>query len=89
MKFINSIYPLNKCMMSESKNRIKKMTNKIFAILAACTAIPVKPNTPAIIATTRKISTQFNITYSFLKIKMKMVYLPISIKIPDSIAIIP
>lgn len=47
-------------MKSEMMNSIRKITKSIFAMAAACTAIPVKPRTPATIATTKKSRTQFN-----------------------------
>ena len=46
-------------------NRIRKIKNKILAILAAPAAIPPKPKIAAIIATTKKITVQRNITLSF------------------------
>ena len=48
-----------------STKRIRKMKNKILAILAAPAAIPPKPKIAAIIATTKKITVQRNITLSF------------------------
>jgi hypothetical protein len=46
-----------------STSRTTKIKNKTFAIPAALEAIPVKPNKPAIIAITRKINAQRNISY--------------------------
>jgi hypothetical protein len=45
---------------SEATKRIKKIKNKILAIPAEAAAIPPKPKTAAINATTRKISVQRN-----------------------------
>ncbi len=42
----------------------RKIKNRILAIEAAPAAMPVKPNTPAIIATTRKRNDQRNIYFS-------------------------
>jgi hypothetical protein len=42
-----------------------KMKNRTLAIEAAPAAIPKKPNAPAIIATTRKINVQRNISFIF------------------------
>jgi hypothetical protein len=39
-------------------NNNRKMKNSSFAILAAATAIPVKPNSAATIATSKNISAQ-------------------------------
>lgn len=44
-------------------NKTRKTKNKIFAILAAPAAIPVKPNSAAIKAITKKITDQRNIIY--------------------------
>jgi hypothetical protein len=46
-------------------NKIRKIKNNILAIPAAPAAIPPKPNMAAIIATTKKIIVQRNITLSF------------------------
>ena len=43
-----------------------KITNKIFAMEAAPAAIPPKPKIAAIMATTRKMTVQRNITYNLL-----------------------
>jgi len=40
--------------MSETINRIRKMTNNTWAIHAEVPAIPLNPNIPAIMAMTRK-----------------------------------
>jgi hypothetical protein len=52
-------------MRRETTNKTIKMKKRIFAIPAACAAIPVNPKIAAIIAMTRKIMTQFNILNSF------------------------
>ena len=49
--------------MSETRNRTRKMKNKIFAMDAAPAAIPPNPKIAAIIATTRKITVQRNIIF--------------------------
>jgi hypothetical protein len=41
-----------------TRNKIKKITNKILAMPAAATATPANPKKPAIIAITRKTSAQ-------------------------------
>ena len=41
------------------------MKNKIFAMEAAPEAIPPKPNIAAIMATTKKITVQRNISFKF------------------------
>ena len=46
------------------------MKNKIFAIEAAPDAIPPKPNTAAIMATTKNITVQRNISFNFKSYKM-------------------
>jgi hypothetical protein len=48
--------------IKDNKNSTIKMKNKIFAIEAAPDAIPPKPNTAAIMATTRNITVQRNIS---------------------------
>ena len=52
-------------MIRDSTNSIRKIKNKIFAIPAAPAAIPPNPKMAAIMATTRKITVQRNITYNF------------------------
>lgn len=47
------------------KNKTIKTKNKIFAMEAAPTAIPVKPNTAATIATIKNISAQRNMCLKF------------------------
>ena len=49
----------------DNKNRTIKMKNKIFAIEAAPDAIPPKPNTAAIMATTKNMTVQRNISFKF------------------------
>ena len=47
-----------------------KMKNKTFAIEAAPDAIPPKPNIAAMMATTKKITVQRNISLNFKSYKM-------------------
>jgi len=47
------------------RNNTIKTKNRILAIDAAPAAIPVKPNTAAIIATIKKISAQRNMSINF------------------------
>ena len=51
--------------MRESKNKTIKMKNNTLAIDAAPAAIPPKPKIAAIIATTKKVIVQRNITVNF------------------------
>jgi hypothetical protein len=51
--------------ISVSTNKTTKMKNKTFAIDAAPALIPVKPNSPAMMATTKKIKAQRNILSNF------------------------
>ncbi len=51
---------------NDSTNNTKKIKNKILAIEAAPAATPPKPKIAAIIATTKKITVQRNITISFI-----------------------
>jgi len=46
-------------------NNTMKIKNRIFAIAAAPSAIPVNPNIAATIATTKKITDQRNILKNF------------------------
>ena len=46
--------------MREMRKRTIKTKNRIFAIPAACAAMPVNPSTPAMMATIRNNNTQFN-----------------------------
>jgi hypothetical protein len=46
-------------------NRTKKIKNKILAIPAAPAATPPKPKIAAMIAITKKITVQRNITFNF------------------------
>jgi hypothetical protein len=55
-------YLLNKPDNKEMRNNTMKMKNNIFATEAAPAAIPPNPNMAAIMATTKKISAQRNIT---------------------------
>lgn len=50
---------------NETRNKITKIKNNIFAIDAALDAIPPNPNTAAMIATTKKTTVQRNIIVSF------------------------
>lgn len=53
-----------------------KMKNNIFAIEAAPAAIPPNPNIAAIMATTKKISAQRNISNSFGDVSMDTNIIP-------------
>lgn len=48
--------------MSETRNKTKKITNKILAMLVAAPAMLVKPKTPATSATNRNITVQPSIS---------------------------
>ena len=65
VKVVEKEEPLESFIKAPSRKSIfpspattKKIIKIIFAILAACAAMPVKPRTPAIIATTKKINIQ-------------------------------
>src|SRR4029077_9387267 len=49
----------------ETKNKTRKITNKIFAIPAAVPAMPANPNRAASSAIIRKVNDQFNIRTPF------------------------
>jgi hypothetical protein len=49
----------------DNKNNTIKMKNKIFAIEAAPDAIPPKPNIAAMMATTKNMTVQRNISLRF------------------------
>jgi hypothetical protein len=51
--------------IKDNKKRTIKMKNKIFAIEAAPDAIPPKPNMAAIMATTKNMTVQRNISFGF------------------------
>lgn len=51
--------------MMVSKNNIRKIKNKTFAIEAAPAAMPVKPNRAAIMAITKKITAYLSIIKNF------------------------
>ena len=51
--------------INDNRKSTIKIKNNTFAIPAALTAIPVKPNMPATMATIRKITVQRNIVYIF------------------------
>jgi len=51
-------------MKRDKTKRMRKMKNSVLAILTAPAAIPPKPKTAAIIATTKNISAHDNITTS-------------------------
>ena len=53
--------PLVKWVTRETKSRIRKTKNKIFAIPAEAAAIPPNPNTAAIRAIIRNVTAQPNI----------------------------
>jgi len=59
--FLNSFAPK----ISVNKNNTRKMKKSTFAIDAAPAEIPVKPNNPATMATTRNIKVQRNIILYF------------------------
>jgi hypothetical protein len=52
--------------MRDNMKRTRKIKNKILAIEAAPAAIPPNPKIAAMIATTRKITVQRNIIFSFI-----------------------
>ncbi len=56
--------------IKDNKKSTIKMKNNIFAIEAAPDAIPPKPNTAAIMATTKNITVQRNISFNFKSYKM-------------------
>lgn len=51
--------------IKDNKNRTIKMKKRTFAIEAAPDAIPPKPNIAAIMATTKNITVQRNISFKF------------------------
>lgn len=55
-------------MIRKTRNKIINKKNKNLAIPAAALAIPKNPNTPAMIATTRKNIAHFNIFFILLVI---------------------
>ena len=59
------IYIIRLPVIKEITNNTKKIKNNIFAILAAPAAIPVNPNTPAIIARIINVIVQRNIIFLF------------------------
>jgi len=59
--FLKSLAPK----ISVIKNNTIKMKNNTLAIDAAPAEIPVNPNSPATIATTKKINVQRNIALNF------------------------
>src|SRR6185295_19270088 len=56
--------PRTRCMTRETANRIRKTQNRILAIPIAAPATVVKPSTPAIRATTRKVKAQPSMSQS-------------------------
>lgn len=50
-------------MIRKIKNKIRKIQNRIFAIPADAAAIPVNPNSPAMIEMIRNNKANRNITY--------------------------
>ena len=58
-------YLLNRPDNKEIRNKTIKMKNNTFATEAAPAAIPPNPNIAAMMATTKKISAQRNISNSF------------------------
>jgi hypothetical protein len=59
--------------MRETTNKIRKTTNKTFAIHAAVPAIPPNPRTPAMIATSRNPNAHDNIIYRSLLMPGKFI----------------
>ena len=51
--------------INDNKKRTMKMKNKTFAMEAAPDAMPPKPNIAAMMATTKKITVQRNISLDF------------------------
>ena len=66
--------------MTDNKKSTMKIKNKIFAIEAAPAAIPPNPNTAAMIATTRKVTVQRNITFNLIGYRCYFVSTPYYIK---------
>ena len=54
--------------IKDNKKSTIKMKNKIFAIEAAPDAIPPKPNIAAMMATTKNITVQRNISFKFKRL---------------------
>jgi len=63
--YTSSATPLPLPAIKLNMNNTRKIKNKILAIPAAPAAIPPKPNIAAIIAITKKMIVQRNITYNF------------------------
>lgn len=60
---IGGDFPRKALATKETTNKTKNTKNTIFAISADAAAMPPNPNTPAIIATTKNVSAQFNMIY--------------------------
>lgn len=58
--------PLNRGIMRDKINRIRKTANNTLAMVAAPEAIPVKPNNAATIAKIKNIKDQYSIGNLFL-----------------------
>jgi len=56
--------------IKDNKKSTMKMKNKIFAIEAAPEAIPPKPKTAAMMATSKNITVQRNISFRFKSYKI-------------------
>lgn len=68
--FIIIFQALRRPVISDTRNKIRKMVKRIFAIVAAVPAMTPKPSTAATRATTRKIRDQLNITVRFLFLRV-------------------
>lgn len=65
MNYRSSATPLLLPEMRLRTNNTRKIKNRILAMLAAPAATPPNPNMAAIIAITKKITVQRNITFNF------------------------
>ena len=76
--FLNKLAPKSIVMIKSAR----KMKNKTFAIDAAPSAIPPNPKMAAMIAMTKKITDQRNITvylkYEKLRGRFRLLYLPVA-----------
>ena len=66
MRFSKGVYTRLLPPINDNKNNTMKIKNMIFAIVAAPAAMPVNPNTAAIIAIIRNVTVQRNITNLFI-----------------------
>ena len=74
MRFLVSIYIGGRCPetrrhINEMTNKTKKIKNNVRAISTEMNSTPVNPNSPAMIASTRKAITKPNMRSPFLRIK--------------------